>query len=134
MAASTRIVWMDFGDDAPPNGELGLFPLPLGERARVRGVQFSEFGPPSPQPLYGAFVVKYKVATCSSFLSFRAFCGGGRNATLGVPAKRKRALLRSNLPRNSRPETNCDATGAGEQPLVGVCVDHLNFASSCWHH
>src|SRR5882762_8925471 len=67
-------------------------------------------------------------------LSFRAFCDGGGNATLGVPAKRKRALLRSNLPRNSRPETNCDATGAGEQPLVGVCVDHLNFASSCWHH
>jgi hypothetical protein len=62
------------------------------------------------------------------------FAMAAETLTLGVLAKRKRALLRSNLPRNSRPETNCDATGAGEQPLVGVCVDHLNFASSCWHH
>src|SRR5712671_6354619 len=88
--------------------------------------------PPHPNPCMGLSLSSTKLPHAP--LSFRAFCDGGGNATLGVPAKRKRALLRSNLPRNSRPETNCDATGAGEQPLVGVCVDHLNFASSCWHH
>jgi hypothetical protein len=33
--------------------------------------------------------------------------------TLAEPAKRKRALLGSNPPRNSRPETHGDAAGAG---------------------
>src|SRR5712671_2416701 len=89
-------------------------------------------GSPHPNPCMGLSLSSTKLPHAP--LSFRAFCDGGGNATLGVPAKRKRALLRSNLPRNSRPETNCDATGAGEQPLVGVCVDHLSFASSCWHH
>src|SRR4051812_26964566 len=100
-----------------------------------RSVEVRSYGhsvPPHPHPCMGLSLSSTKLPHAP--LSFRAFCDGGGNATLGVPAKRKRALLRSNLPRNSRPETNCDATGAGEQPLVGVCVDHLNFASSCWHH
>src|SRR5258707_1030755 len=79
-------------------------------------------------------------------LSFRAFCGGGGNATLGVPAKRKRALLRSNLPRNSRPETNHDAAvrigsarllGSGPILSLGlkpwVATGHRYLGSS-WHY
>src|SRR5258708_37900251 len=111
----------------------------LASISRQRGVvgvrrtqQRLSLSPPHPNPCMGLSLSSTKLPHAP--LSFRAFCDGGGNATLGVPAKRKRALLRSNLPRNSRPETNCDATGAGEQPLVGVCFDHLNFASSCWHH
>jgi len=42
------------------------------------------------------------------------FDGGGRGCRMAPPAKRKRALLGSNPPRNSRPETHGDAAGAGE--------------------
>jgi hypothetical protein len=41
------------------------------------------------------------------------YAGGGRGCKVAMPAKRKRALLRSNPPRNSQPETHGDAAGAG---------------------
>src|SRR5712672_570047 len=117
-----------------PPGTLGVTPSPLWGEGWGEGDALAVNLSALTLTLVWGFRCQVQSCHMFLFLSFRAFCGGGRNATLGVPAKRKRALLRSNLPRNSRPETNCDATGAGEQPLVGVCVDHLNFASSCWHH
>src|ERR1700674_3370408 len=42
------------------------------------------------------------------------YARGEPGCRVARPAKRKRALLGSNPPRNSRPETHGDAAGAGE--------------------
>src|SRR5205085_10124786 len=49
--------------------------------------------------------------------------------TLARPAKRRRALLGSNPPRNSRPETHGDAGRRRRAMLAGVAVHDVGWAS-----
>ena len=63
--------------------------------------------------------------------------GAGSRATLEVPAKRRRALLGSNPPRNSRSGTHGDPVGAGgygsPAPLRSL-GNRLQVRSSHGHH